>query len=165
MVKMKYYVHRGGIKMFTLSLIIILSSCSNNSRIHFYSPDKSECITVITNDSTRYFIDGKYRKVPDTNYVKLSIKDANSISDNLYICWDDSLYHWDAINENAVVIYSKLDSTKFHFSTKLPEDNRGIPCVKKYREENCSVFSFYLNRLSPDRGAIVENHRKYFFIF
>jgi len=55
------------------------------------------------------------------------------------------------------ILESKLDTSRFSFSTALPTDDRGIPTEQKFRKERCAVFSFYSMKLSPDnKGAIVE---------
>ena len=58
--------------------------------------------------------------------------------------------------EQSEVVHSKLDTGRFKFNTSLPVDDRGIPTEKKFRQEKCAIFSYYLMRLTPDTGAIVD---------
>jgi hypothetical protein len=135
------------------SLVI---GCNNKNTIYFFSVDKTKCITVISEDDKRYIINGKHGEIPDSNYVKLHIKDRNSISDNFYVCWGENQFEWEVVVENSVILESKLDSNRFIFNTELPTDDRGIPTQIKFSKENCATYLFYLERLSPNKGAIVE---------
>ncbi len=142
------------IMVFLLSILAI--GCKNKSVIYFYSLDKSQCITVISEYDQRYIIDGKHDILPDTNYVKLHVKDRNSATDDFHICWNNEIFEWDAVVRNTEILKSKLDTTKFNFNNKLPKDERGTPTEIKFREGKCAVYSFYSGELSPERGAIVE---------
>ncbi|MFZ1288493.1 MAG: hypothetical protein WAR79_00260 [Melioribacteraceae bacterium] len=141
--------------LFSLLIIIFISGCKNKSTIYFYSLDKSQCITIISEYDYRYIIDGKHDQPPDTNYVKVHLKDRNSMWDGFHVCWNNEKYEWDAVVKNSEILESKLDTTKFNFSTKLPIDERSIPTEIKFRKENCAIYSFYSKKLSPDQGAIV----------
>lgn len=150
-------------------LMLFLFGCTET--IHFYPPDKSQCITVITENWThirdtidgkhdrraRYIIAGKHLEVPEENFVKLDIDSGDRYRAGFYICWKSEQYEWEAVVHNAVVIESTLDTTRFNFSTSLPKDDRGIPTAIKFAKEGCAVFDFGSKRFSPDRGrAIVE---------
>lgn len=137
-------------------LIIIASfSCSKSSKIKFYSLDKDNCVTVLTKDTLRYVIAGDYDKVPDTNFVKLDISKITELGDGVWICWLEN-QGWDIVVDKSIIIENKLDTVKYLFDTKLPVDERGILTEIKFRQENCAIFDYYLMKLSPDKGAIVE---------
>ena len=63
---------------------------------------------------------------------------------------------WDIVVDKSIIIENKLDTVKYLFDTKLPVDERGIPTEIKFRQQNCAIFDYYLMKLSPDKGAIVE---------
>ena len=147
-------------KMKRLILLLFFSTlilgCKNKSVMYVYSLNKSQCITIISENNERYIINGRYDKVPDTNYVKLSIKDRNSIWDVFYVLWQNKKYEWDIVVENSIILESRLDTSRFNFNTQLPNDKRGIPTEIKFRNEGGAIYSFYLKKLTPDRGAIIE---------
>jgi len=124
--------------------------------IHFYSLDKTQCITIITEDTIRYVIDGDYRTLPDTNYIKLDISGITKLGDGVYMCWKNDLYEWEVVIDKSKIIESRLDTNNFSFKTQLPVDDRNIPTEKKFRGENCAIYNYYLKKLSPDKGAIVK---------
>ncbi len=138
-----------------LSLFFFLVGCGKMKRIYIYNPDKSQCITVFSNDEIRYIVDGKNKDTPDTNYIKLDISSIPPLGDALYICWkgDSS---WDMVIPKSKIIECKIDTAKFKFNSALPVDNRGIPTPKKYRGDGCATFDFYTMKLIPNRGAIIE---------
>lgn len=133
----------------------LLSSCSNKEVIHFYSMDKENCITVLTEDTIRYVIAGRTSEIPDTNYIKLDIGRIDELGDGVWICWLEN-NKWDIVIHNSRIIENKLDGSKYFFNTQLPKNEIGAPTEKKFRRENCAVFSYSLMRLTPDKGAIVE---------
>lgn len=139
---------------FTIILVGTLISCSRSSEIKFYSLDRSNCVTVITEDTLRFVIAGDYDMIPDSNYVKLDISMITELGDGVWICWLEN-QGWDVIVDKAIILENRLDSNIYHFDTKLPVDKRGIPTEIKFRKENCAVFDFHSMKLSPNKGAIV----------
>ncbi len=137
-------------------LLIVLTSCSENETLHFYSLDKSQCITVIDQDGFKYVINGKKSSIPSTNFVKLDLSRIDPVGLCFHVCWNTQKYDWEAIIDQARVIESRLDSSKFSFKNSLPKDNRGIPTEAKFRKDGCAVFSFDMMKLSPNKGAVVE---------
>ncbi len=137
---------------------ILFVSCKSKSTIYFYSLDRSQCITVISEYDYRYIIAGKHNQLPDTNYIKLRLQDRNSMFDNLYICWNNGKYEWDVVNEYSKILESKLDTFRFNFDTELPKDERGITTAFKFNDKRCATYLFSLRKMIPDdaQGAIVE---------
>lgn len=161
----KWLVLKKGCKIcLAASAMLLLFGCTET--IYFYPPDKSQCITVITENWTRlrgkpdrfrYIIAGKHDKVPEKNFVKLDIDSGDRYRAGFYVCWKTEQYEWEVVVEPGKVIESTLDKTRFNFSTELPTDDRGFPTALKFTKEWCEVFDFELKRFSPDRGgAIVE---------
>ncbi|KAA0229735.1 hypothetical protein EDS67_10825 [candidate division KSB1 bacterium] len=168
----KLIVLRKGEKLFlTTCLSLFFGGCTET--IYFYPPDKSQCITVITENWTRlrdlidgrpnhsirarYIIAGKHHTVPENNFVKLDVQYGDDYRADLYICWKNEQYEWEVVVHNAEIVESTLDTTRFNFSAALPADDRGFPTGRKFRKKGCAVFSFYTKRFSPDEGeAIVE---------
>lgn len=139
-----------------LVLSIIIVGCVKRQFIYFYSPNKKQCITIIDEDKYRYVINGRHNKLPNKNYLKLSLRNIDPIGDSFHICWDNGRYEWDAVVQKSVIIESTLDTSRFNFNTELPTDVRGIPNEIKFRNDNCSIYSFYLKRFSPNKGEVVE---------
>ncbi|UZR97146.1 hypothetical protein [Chondrinema litorale] len=126
--------------------------------IRFYSPDTTKCLIVRTEGDTRYIYNGdEIKYILDTNYVKLDISKIAKLGQCIYVCWDDEGYDWQAIVDGAEIIESKLDTNKFKVKTQLPLNERGTPTEIKFRGENCAIYSYYSNSLSPDNnGAIIK---------
>jgi hypothetical protein len=139
-----------------ICLIFLFIGCNRRKVIYFYSLDKSQCITVINENNIRFIIDGKHKKVPKDNFIKLDTQFIDYLGDCFHVCWKNEQYEWDVVVDKSKIIESKLDTSRFHFSTSLPTDARGIPTELKFRQEGCAVFSFYSMELSPNKGAIVE---------
>ena len=66
------------------------------------------------------------------------------------------LFRSDIVVDKSIILENKLDTTKYFFDNKLPVDEKGIPTEIKFRQKDCAVFDYYLMKLSPDKGAIVE---------
>ncbi len=141
---------------FSFLLSVLIIGCERKQLIHFYSIDRSQCITVIDVGDYRYVIDGKHKRIPEYNFIKLEMRNIDRVLDGVHICWENKEYTWEVVIDKSIVVESKLDTSKFTFNTSLPLDDRGIPTERKFRSENCAVFSYELMRLSPDQGAIVE---------
>lgn len=149
---------------------LILAACYTlfhfgcTETIYFYPPDKSQCITVITENWTRlrgkpdrfrYIIAGKHDKVPEKNFVKLDIDSGDRYRSAFYVCWKTEQYEWEVVVKPGKVIESTLDTTRFNFSTVLPTDDRGFPTAIKFTKEWCEVFDFELKRNISDRGGTI----------
>lgn len=137
-------------------ILFVFVSCGDSRIIHFYSMDMSQCITVIDKGESRYIINGKHKVVPLSQYVKLDMSGVDPLVCGLRICWKTERYEWDVELDNAEIMESKLDSARFNFKNTLPTDERGLPTEIKFRQDGCAVFSFYMMKLTPNKGAIVE---------
>ena len=135
--------------------MFLLNSCTKKSVIKFYTPDKENCVTVITKNDIRFVIAGDTEDIPDTNFVKLDISKIPELEDGVWISWLDN-NGWDIVVDKSIIIENKLDTNQYIFNSKLPTDNRGIPTEIKFRKDNCAIFNYYLMKLSPDNGAIIE---------
>lgn len=134
-------LRKGGKTLLTTCLTLFLFGCTET--IYFYPPDRSQCITVITENWTRlrdlidgrpnrsirarYIIAGKHHTVPENNFVKLDIDSGDRYRAAFYVCWKSEHYEWEAVVESGKVVESRLDTTRFNFSTALPRDDRGFP--------------------------------------
>ena len=148
---MRFYI-----RIFLLVFFLIIIGCQKNRTIHFYSKDKAQCITVIDKGDYRFIMDGKHSSISSDNLVKLSTKNVDDISDVLYICWKNQIYEWEIVSNKSEAIENNLDNKKFVIKTSLPMDDRNIPTESKFRKDNCAIFYYYLDRLTPDKGATVE---------
>jgi hypothetical protein len=141
---------------FVIFFLATVIGCGEKRIIYLYPEDKSQCITIIDQGKFRYIVDGMFNSIPESNYIKLDVQKIDPLRDNIHVCWKNDLYEWDVVVDQSKVIESKLDPTRFNFSISLPEDDRGIPSEMKFRMPNCMVFSYYLMRLSPKSGGLVE---------
>lgn len=149
--------------LFTKKCRVILAACfmlfliGCTETIYFYPPDKSQCITVITKkwDAHRYIIAGKHHTVPEKDFVKLDVQCGDDYDAGFYVCWKSEQYEWEVVVEPGQVLESKLDTTRFNFSTALPRDDRGFPTAIKFTKEGCDVYSFELKRLIPEEGGTI----------
>ncbi|GAB5475722.1 MAG: hypothetical protein Mars2KO_38210 [Maribacter sp.] len=102
--------------------------------------DKSQCISVITIDDSRFFINGEFEKVPDSNYIEVDIKNITRLGDEIGVCWKTGDYEWEIVNHRSKIVENKLDTTKYKFNTSWETDERGIPNSKKYHKPNCGTI-------------------------
>ncbi|MAO63625.1 MAG: hypothetical protein CL666_01360 [Balneola sp.] len=141
-----------------LVLMFTLISCSHRKyerTVYIVSPDRTHSITIITNDSIRYIIDGEHENTPDSNYVKLNVGNAPSIDEDILICWDIEGYEWKLVHQALDIIENKLDTLSFYYDAELEKDERGIPTAKNYRGDNCTTVTLYYNlgvRLGLEKG-------------
>lgn len=139
-----------------LLVLHAMYSCQQKQVIHLFSKDKAQCITVIDTGGFRYIVDGEQNRVPVKNFVKLDVGNVDPLGDAIHVCWENDKYEWDVAVDKSKIIESRLDSVRFRVNTSLPQDDRGIPTEIKFRANGCMVFSYYLMKLSPENGGIVE---------
>ncbi len=140
-------------------LLLFFSSCKEQGRFCFYSPDKSQCISIITTGNIRYIIDGYHAVIPDTNYVKISLEDIDRhVGDQLVGCWKKNGLQWEMMMDEVAILENKLDTTKFIFRDKFPVDSMQIPTLKGYSTNlpNCFSLEFVYNDLIDASGAIAK---------
>ena len=66
--------------------MIFLTGCKKMDRIYIYTPDKKQCITVFNSNEIRYIVDGEHANIPDTNYLKLDVRQIDPLGDGIWIC-------------------------------------------------------------------------------
>jgi len=139
-------------KLLSLIILIITLSGCNRERFYICSKDKKQCITVITykDAKIRYIINGKHYTIPDKNYIKVDISKIDPIGDGIWGCWEGINGGWECVVEKAVIIESKLDTTKFRFSNELPRDEWGVPREIKYRGKNCFIFDYLTKEIEGE---------------
>lgn len=147
--------------MFILASFIFIS-CNSKSSINFYSPDKTQSISVIDEGKYRYVFNGNVRnlqKVKNSkavDYVKLDVSGIAKSGDALFICWENEKYKWELLCPNAVVVKNKLDLNQFNILTKYTVDKRGIPIVIKYHGDSCFDFDFESKIIFPKGHALMK---------
>lgn len=142
--------------LFLFIFAVLISSCSNNEVIHFYSMDKENCITVITEDTIRYVIAGRTSETPDTNFIKLDIRRITELVDGVWICWLGN-NKWEVVIHESKIIENKLDSSKYFFNTQLPKNDIGVPTEKNLEKK---IVPFLISTLK-DPLLIPERLLKY----
>ena len=139
-----------------ICLIMTFISCSKRNHIYLYSPDKKQCITIITINNERYIINGKHHSVPKDNYIKIDISEVDKIGDGIAGCWEDNNYQWTLINDKSIIVENKIDTLKYNFLTNFPVDERGVPTLKDFISGNCYNFDFEVFSILPKDGAIID---------
>ena len=136
-------------------VLALIPGCNRHQVVLIYSLDRSQCISVFTQDTCRYIVNGEHESVPDSGYVKLDIRNV-TYPDCIHVCWRNADHVWEVIVDGSRIVESRLDTSQFELSTSLPRDARGIPTEIRFRQPGCAIFSYYNMRLSPNQGAIVE---------
>lgn len=139
-------------------VLAILLSCERRELVHIYSPDRDQCLTVITfGNHTQYLMEGETLKVPDSNFIKLDIREKDLVVDNsINICWEEySAYNWDVVISSSMILEMNIDTNKFRFRTDLPLKDNLIPTEKKFRNKNCATIDLGLGRSSPPSETAV----------
>ena len=136
-------------------LTLVDQGCNRHEVVHIYSPDRSQCISVITQDTLRFIVNGEHETVPDSGYVKLEFKKV-PFADCIYFCWRDADHEWAAMIDRSTVIESKLDASKHEFVTAAPLDSCGMPTIGRFRRPLCGLYIFDSETIIPDHYAIVK---------
>ncbi|RZK53476.1 MAG: hypothetical protein EOO87_12840 [Pedobacter sp.] len=144
-------------KYFYFLIFIVIGYGCNKSAKHFYSADKSKCITIITKGDIRYVINGYFDAVPDSNYVKISLdKIDRETGDQIVGCWNRENLQWIILMDKAVIIENKLDPKRFVFKENFPMKDFGIPTLENYHTglPNCFSLSFEYRDVLSVEGDI-----------
>lgn len=143
-------------KVFFVFCFLLFFSCgSYHSCIHLFSPDKSQCITIITNGKIRYVIDGEFYAVPDNGYVKLDLSNIDPVGDAFAGCWQVDDMKWQLINDGAEILENKMNDKNIKILTRFPSE-KGIPTLKGYTSGNCFNFDFETLLIFPEKAAVIE---------
>lgn len=137
-------------------MLITLTSCNKHQNF-IYSPNKKQCITIITDVDTRYIINGKHTSIPTTDYIKYSLDSIDvEVGDEIVGHWKNNNYEWEIATDRAIILENKLDPKKFKFNKNFPTDNRGIPTIIEYTDKNSFDIGFDHGKIINYKGAIVE---------
>ncbi|MEQ6122591.1 hypothetical protein AAON49_00130 [Pseudotenacibaculum sp. MALMAid0570] len=119
--------------------IIILIGCTIEKRsvIKIINNSTGGVITVFTNKNIRYVIAGDVNVLPKNNYVKLDIKNVNFNYDSFFGCFEDD--KWILINPDSKILENKLNSDKYHFSTKKVFEKSEV--IKFHTQDKCFEFT------------------------
>jgi hypothetical protein len=75
------------IALFVGFLFITIACTHYPKRMHIYTPNKDQCITVFNLEDYRYLCVGEVKRIPESNYIKLDISKRTDLSDGIYILW------------------------------------------------------------------------------
>jgi len=143
------------ISLFIVFIIITTGCARYPKRMYIYTPNKDQCITVFNLKDYRYLCVGKVKRIPESNYIKLDVSNRTDLSDGIYILWKNN--GWDVVVIKSALLESKLDTTCYKFSNKLPIDEKGFSTEEKFRQDSAAIFDYYLMRLTPQNGfAVIE---------
>ena len=99
----------------TIIAITLFSGCYSPAQ-HFYSVDKTKCISIITERDDRYIINGYYDRVPKSNFIKVSlVKIDRHVADQIVGCWNKDGAEWIILMDNVIILDNKLDAKRFVF--------------------------------------------------
>lgn len=147
-------------RLLFILISLLLVSCTNGCSIslyHIYSLDKKKCITIITEGDIRYIINGCVEDVPDTNYVKINLKNIDrEVGDEIVGLWKVNSKGWIVMNDDAVILANKLDSSNYIFKDKFPVDKNGIPNLDKFRGQNSFDLGYFYRKIQTTRGATAK---------
>jgi hypothetical protein len=134
-------------RIFAIILFSFLCSCQTNE-FHFSNEEGSQEITVLYKPSLReiYIIDGRPRRIPDTNYVRISIQDQDPIGDEIWGCWEKNGYEWEMCYQGSSIIENKLDTSRFVFHISLPLGSYGVPDPSRFTQDLCFKYDFPYKR-------------------
>jgi hypothetical protein len=145
---------------FCLTLAILgFVSCKKSDTIFIYSPDRSQCITHISNNDIQYVIDGKHTSLPYKNYVVLDVSSKDLYIDNsLNVCWraENESYEWQIVIDDSTILKSTLDTARFSFKTELPKEDGWIPTEAKFRNPNCATIDLSIRKSRPPSTTIIK---------
>jgi hypothetical protein len=144
------------IVFYILIVSIVLTGCDKKTN-YVYSPDRKQCITIITEENYRYIINGKHSSIPEVNYVKYSLDSVDvEYGDEIVGCWKNDGYEWKIATDNAIILENKLDTLRFKFHEKFPVDNDDSPTIVDYSYKGCFDLGFSYKTIRHSKGAIVE---------
>ncbi len=139
-----------------ITLLFALVGC-NKTHYYVYSPDRKQCITIITDVDTRYIINGKYNSIPKTNFLQYSLDSIDvETGDEIVGHWKNGNYQWEIATDKAIILEDKLDKKEFIFKRNLPVDSIGIPTLKDFTDKNSFEIGFDHGKIIYKRGAIIE---------
>ncbi|GEM_PF-3786353 len=159
---------RTTIKVILILCLLTVFDCTHygNSKsavIYLMPNDKSQTITIFSNYITnrRIIALGKHRDIPEDNIILLDISKVPKLADEIGVCWNKKGHNWEVVNDKAIVLENKLDTTKYVFREKWFVDEFGIPRGSYYWEDNCftiGVASHYEPR--PQGNGYIERGLK-----
>jgi hypothetical protein len=143
------------ISLFIVFILITIGCTRYPKRMYIYTPNKDQCVTVFNLEDYRYLCVGEVKRIPESNYIKLDVSKRTDLSDGIYILWKNN--GWDVVVIKSRLLESKLDTTRYKFSNKLPIDDKGFSTEEKFRQDSAAIFDYYLMRLTPQNGfALIE---------
>ncbi|GLB49848.1 hypothetical protein [Neptunitalea lumnitzerae] len=73
------------------------------------------------------------------NFVILDISGIYLDADEIGVCWNKNGHKWELVNDGAIIKENKLDATRYIFRNHLFEDEKGIPNIGYYIENQCGT--------------------------
>ncbi len=151
-------------------VLLLFTNCikhgeSESKVIYLMPQDKSQVITVFSlyNKNRRVIALGKHKTIPKENIIVLDISKTPKLGlgDELGICWDINNHNWELVNDKAIVIENKLDSSKYVFKENWPKDKSNIPTPVYYWNNNCFTVGFATySKIKPSGNGSVERGLK-----
>jgi hypothetical protein len=142
---------------YLMCFMFFLAGCSNRKIIYVYSPNKKQCITIITNIDTRYIINGKHKSLPKKNYIKYSLDSIDvEVADEIVGHWKNNKYEWEIATDKAIILENKLDSKRFKFNTNFPTDDNGMPTIIDFTDKNSYDIGFDNGKIINFKGVIIN---------
>ncbi len=134
-------------RMLLIGLLLLLSSysCIRHERwrwkhAELHNVNTGQVVTIMSDDSFRYVLNGIHDKLPNSGYAKLDISSVSIDADELGICWKRDGYDWYIFSYQSVFINSDLDSSRFYIQKDTKFDDKGIPSIAYFYHEDCSMI-------------------------
>ncbi len=137
--------------------LLLLTSCNKYYHNYIYSPDRKQCITIISDKKIRYIIAGKHPSVPETNFLKLDISKRYSFADHIVGSWRTNKYNWQIINAESIILENKLDTMKYKFTKNYPTNSLGISTKASFSNEKGFFYlGFDYGEIYDSSGVILD---------
>lgn len=137
--------------------VAMFYSCKSNIA-HVYSPDRSKCITLISEGNYRYVINGETESVPEEGFVKLDLSNVPVDGDQLGGCWSTGSAGsegWVLYCDFSEIVESKIDTSRFIVKTSFPTRDDGIPTSEPFSKEHCFDFGYDNGIITFARGDVI----------
>jgi len=147
-------------KVSFFAILIIVYGCKEKNsdekwrHVELQPLDKSQTITIITQDDKRYFINGVHKNIPSDGYLLVDMSKVDPLGDGISVCWNDSGHKWKIASAYAKLVENKLDTSRFLYyesKGKLEE-----PVSEGLLGSNCGGILIREN-LKP-RGNLIVNY-------
>ncbi|MEL7122968.1 MAG: hypothetical protein AAFO07_26200 [Bacteroidota bacterium] len=133
-----------------LAVVLSSSSCVQLKKEKIICHSKSNrCIRILDQKSSRTIYFDQNLK---SEYVKLDISKINKVMDGIFVCFYNGRI--EIINPQSLIIESNFNENSYSFSNKMELDNKGLPNILKFHQEDCFEFNMKAEAIFPKNGSV-----------